>query len=127
MLDRDNHKCQTCLSVEDLEVHHKTYERLGDELPEDLITLCRECHHAITEVIRRRRYKNRQVAIQDYEPKTPQIIIEARSHEPAIIEVSDHIRVSPAAPQWTDSRSPKSLLQDDEGDQQQTRKDGRRF
>lgn len=29
-----------------LDVHHKTYERLGSELPEDLEVLCRNCHEA---------------------------------------------------------------------------------
>ena len=29
-----------------VEVHHKTYERLGCELPEDVEILCRECHRA---------------------------------------------------------------------------------
>jgi len=28
----------------DLEVHHRTYERLGEELAGDLLVLCRECH-----------------------------------------------------------------------------------
>lgn len=30
--------------TEDLEVHHRTYERLGAELVGDLIVLCRPCH-----------------------------------------------------------------------------------
>jgi 5-methylcytosine-specific restriction endonuclease McrA len=30
--------------TEDLEVHHRTYERRGAELPTDVIVLCRECH-----------------------------------------------------------------------------------
>jgi len=38
-------KCQGCgaLGIE-LHVHHKTYERRGEELPDDLIVLCKECH-----------------------------------------------------------------------------------
>ncbi|NEZ63013.1 HNH endonuclease [Leptolyngbyaceae cyanobacterium CCMR0082] len=27
-----------------LTVHHRTYERVGEELPEDLIVMCRDCH-----------------------------------------------------------------------------------
>lgn len=38
-------KCQLCGSDDSLNVHHNTYERLGAELPADLIVLCRE-HHA---------------------------------------------------------------------------------
>jgi restriction endonuclease Mrr len=30
--------------TDDLEVHHRTYERLGDELAADLVVLCRTCH-----------------------------------------------------------------------------------
>jgi restriction endonuclease Mrr len=30
--------------TEHLEVHHRTYERRGAELPTDIIVLCRECH-----------------------------------------------------------------------------------
>lgn len=40
--------CQTAYDVwepgQSLDVHHKTYERLGFELLEDLEVLCRECH-----------------------------------------------------------------------------------
>lgn len=56
VLKRDNKQCQTCLSGEDLEVHHKSYEHLGNEPLEDLITLCKHCHEAITSSIRFRRY-----------------------------------------------------------------------
>jgi hypothetical protein len=63
----DGHKCQTCLhdgSEWRLEVHHKTYERLGsEEVVGDLITLCSQCHEAITSVIRSRRYAGRPVSI----------------------------------------------------------------
>ena len=44
-LERANHRCQVCNSNEDrLETHHRCYDRRGDELPEDLIVLCRTCH-----------------------------------------------------------------------------------
>ena len=40
-------RCQVC-NVDRwfsrLNVHHRTYERLGRERPEDLIVLCRHCH-----------------------------------------------------------------------------------
>src|SRR5262249_13818164 len=39
-----------------LEVHHRSYERLGRELPSDLTTLCRECHLVVTSSLRSRRY-----------------------------------------------------------------------
>ena len=55
----DSHRCCTCHhdgSQYRLEVHHATYDRLGDEDVEgDLITLCSQCHDAITNVMRARR------------------------------------------------------------------------
>lgn len=36
--------CQLCNSPENLHAHHRTYERLGHELPEDLTLLCKKCH-----------------------------------------------------------------------------------
>lgn len=40
-----NFICQKCrLPKFPLNVHHKTYLRRGNENPDDLIVLCRECH-----------------------------------------------------------------------------------
>lgn len=40
-----NYKCERCgISGKKLEVHHLHYENLGEELPEDLIAVCRKCH-----------------------------------------------------------------------------------
>ncbi len=37
--------CQKCEFPHELNVHHRTYERLGQEkIPDDLIVLCRSCH-----------------------------------------------------------------------------------
>lgn len=43
-LDRSGHKCSLCSGTNRLDVHHRTYERLGEEAPEDLTVLCRRCH-----------------------------------------------------------------------------------
>lgn len=43
-LKRARFKCQLCNSKDDLNVHHRTYDRLGGELASDLIVLCRSCH-----------------------------------------------------------------------------------
>jgi len=37
-------KCQLCSSSAGLNVHHRTYDRLFNEHPSDLICLCRQCH-----------------------------------------------------------------------------------
>ena len=64
-LQIDGHICQTCChdgTNWSLEVHHKTYERFWHEnVQTDLITLCRQCHNAVTDVIRRRRYAKRKL------------------------------------------------------------------
>ena len=43
-LERAMNRCQMCNTTQDLQVHHRTYERLGEELPEDLTVVCRPCH-----------------------------------------------------------------------------------
>lgn len=36
--------CQGCGAKPAVEVHHLTYERIGEEMLFDLVALCRECH-----------------------------------------------------------------------------------
>lgn len=44
-LESANFRCQVCNRNENtLDVHHRTYERRGEELFTDLIVLCRSCH-----------------------------------------------------------------------------------
>jgi 5-methylcytosine-specific restriction endonuclease McrA len=48
VLQRDQWRCQSCGSIAGLEVHHMTSRhRLGDDLEENLITLCQRCHQNI--------------------------------------------------------------------------------
>ena len=44
VLKRDNNLCQACLDALAQDVHHKTYENIGDELMYELISVCRDCH-----------------------------------------------------------------------------------
>ena len=45
---RAGNRCQVCNGGQDqgkvLDAHHRTYENLGHERPEDITVLCRECH-----------------------------------------------------------------------------------
>jgi len=41
---RAGYRCQMCNRQAPLQVHHRTYERLGYEMPGDLIALCAGCH-----------------------------------------------------------------------------------
>ena len=43
-LERAKGHCSVCNGTRSLEVHHRTYERRGEELPEDLVVLCNGCH-----------------------------------------------------------------------------------
>lgn len=45
---RAGYRCQLCNKGREdgavLDAHHRTYERLGSERPEDITVLCHECH-----------------------------------------------------------------------------------
>lgn len=43
-LERDGYACRVCGSTESLNVHHRTYDRRGEEAPGDMTTLCQPCH-----------------------------------------------------------------------------------
>ena len=43
-IEWENNKCERCGSSKRLQVHHKNYKSFGDEMPWDLMVLCRECH-----------------------------------------------------------------------------------
>jgi hypothetical protein len=47
VLKRCGHQCETCTYTKALQVHHRTYERVGHELLTDLIVLCRRCHERL--------------------------------------------------------------------------------
>ena len=45
ILRRDGWRCQLCGSMQNLQVHHlKFRSRSGDDVEQNLITLCAECH-----------------------------------------------------------------------------------
>ena len=47
VLLRDNEKCQACQDRKATEVHHLTYDRVGDEPLFDLVSICKTCHDFI--------------------------------------------------------------------------------
>jgi len=52
---RAGHRCQLCNRNKiEIHAHHRSYERRGEELPEDLIVLCADCHELF--------HKNRSLA-----------------------------------------------------------------
>lgn len=43
-LRKAEYRCQGCNTATELQVHHRTYERRGEELVSDLTVFCDECH-----------------------------------------------------------------------------------
>lgn len=107
VLQRDGHSCRTCGLRTDLEVHHVTYERFTHEDLEDLITLCRECHEAITCVFRARRYENRPHEPEEVSRVTPTVGKEEDDDGGSKIEVQTHVRITPTYAQRTTGRPPE--------------------
>lgn len=66
----DGFKCVFCKSTENLNVHHLTYDRIGNEnVRHDLVTLCQDCHKKLHEQIRVTREKNaviREINFKQY-------------------------------------------------------------
>lgn len=60
-IERAGGKCQLCSKSGRLHVHHNTYERLGKELPTDLVALCERCHDLYHAAIDKRTAKHPQV------------------------------------------------------------------
>lgn len=46
-IQRQGRKCRACHSQDEIQVHHRTYERLEHEDHEDLVVLCASCHSAL--------------------------------------------------------------------------------
>jgi len=43
-LNVGHHECRICARTKQLDVHHRTYKRLGCEDQRDLVVLCHKCH-----------------------------------------------------------------------------------
>lgn len=61
-----NPVCEKCDSAINLNLHHKTYCRLGKEKLTDIITLCQPCHIKLHKEIRRLRKLNRKTNRKSY-------------------------------------------------------------
>jgi hypothetical protein len=42
--EKAGYRCQVCNGKDRLEAHHRNYDHLGDERPEDITVLCHACH-----------------------------------------------------------------------------------
>ena len=53
VLRRDSFRCQSCGSMQNLQVHHREFRsHSGDDSELNLITLCASCHRLVHERIR---------------------------------------------------------------------------
>lgn len=62
---RAGHQCALCPNRHRLEVHHRTYDRIGHERPSDLVVLCWWCHrrHHATLQSTHRQESSRQLGL----------------------------------------------------------------
>ena len=58
IFDRCNGTCEICRRARAVLVHHTTYESLGEELLEDLLGLCKNCHTSLHREERLAAYDN---------------------------------------------------------------------
>ncbi len=66
-LEASGFRCRVCNDDGEgeggvIEVHHRTYARLGHEQPGDLTALCSTCHRVVTDHLRRIRFEQRTPA-----------------------------------------------------------------
>lgn len=56
--------CEMCHQAKATEVHHLTYKNVGDELPEDLVAICHNCHET-HHTMKRERYPSAAELVAD--------------------------------------------------------------
>ena len=111
-LARDGYRCRLCNSPDELQAHHRTYDRKGREDLEDLTTLCRECHDVVTDHQRRQRYATRVLPIfADVSQPLPASVVS--TYKEVVIETSTVVSVDRSRTAhdalWTTRRSFESL------------------
>jgi 5-methylcytosine-specific restriction endonuclease McrA len=87
VLQRDSYRCQLWFEHPGEEVHHRTYAHLFDEPLDDLVTLCRACHHMITDAVRRERHQRRVMTVADHARQTPTTEIARQVTMPALLNI----------------------------------------
>lgn len=51
-------RCEACGNRDNLNLHHKTYKRIGQEWLNDLVLLCHSCHKSLHKIEKEKRAKN---------------------------------------------------------------------
>lgn len=86
--------CNMCYGTKYIELHHITYERIGNESDTDVVWLCRKCHKLIHSIPN----KNERISTGRFILDTKKERAKKRKREPII-----HIKDTPKQP-----RPPKS-------------------
>src|SRR5215471_10992451 len=114
---RDGWRCVLCDSSDDLECHHRTYERKAKEELRDCTTLCRGCHDLVTDHQRRQRYTTRGLPpVQEVRVPTVAHMFGSSYREIPLEtnrEISSDGRGTPLDAQWTTGRSAELVGQGD--------------
>lgn len=55
--------CEVCGTYGRLDLHHKSYKRLGHEKLHDFALLCRDCHHELHDLYRVIKAQNRRAGL----------------------------------------------------------------
>lgn len=98
---RDGYRCRDCGTQAHLHVHHLTYDRFGNELLQDLKTLCKECHakeHRRLRALKRARTRKqpaRRVASRPVKPPPQKKKI--RKYKPSLTEENEQLHQTLAA------------------------------
>ena len=128
VLERDGWQCMTCDCIHegrytkaDLEVHHRHYRNFENEPLEDLISICRECHDAITAVHRRRRYSVKQLPKNVFEDVVSRKVIPHGSNDsdlPPQGHCPDH------SAQRSHGQPARSVVEETQGNLRETEESG---
>ena len=97
VLKAAEHRCRLCNSDKRLQVHHRTYERIGHERIADLFVLCENCHGRFhdkilssTSVMKIKEQLEKNNLLLSKEKKHNKIIILLKKNQALVAELLRH-------------------------------------
>ncbi len=63
VIQRQRFRCHRCQREKRLQVHHLSYEHLGDERPAELVALCVTCHWTVHQDEQQARWRDRPCGV----------------------------------------------------------------
>ena len=107
-IERAGGRCQLCNSQGPFQVHHRTYDNRGCELPGDLTVLCKECHvkyHDKQELTNEEGIRADNNRLVGMFLDTIQILYDHLVESLDYSEYPDHEMEAKASPRWAADRS----------------------